>query len=116
MRLLRLSTVLVSLLLAASLPAVTLLEMTALLANPDQYDKQAVRVTGQVTGIQTASNREGESAYGFLLKSAHGSIKVTGLGRALVREGEQVIVEGILSRQRRRKKWIDPQTKLPPWP
>lgn len=87
-------------LLAASLRAGALLEMTELLAHPDQYDKQEVSVTGEVSGLQTATNREGQSAYGFLLKSAKGTVKVVGLGKASVREGDQVIVEGVFSRQR----------------
>jgi hypothetical protein len=77
-----------------------MLEVADLLSNPDQYDKQMVVVVGRVTNIQTAANRQGQLAYGFLLKDNNGSVKVVGLGKAEVHEGEQVIVEGIFSRLR----------------
>ena len=88
-------------LLAAPLSAAgAMLEVADLLSNPDQYDKQMVVVVGRVTNIQPAANRQGQLAYGFLLKDSNGSVKVVGLGRAEVHEGEQVIVEGIFSRLR----------------
>jgi cytochrome c-type biogenesis protein CcmE len=84
----------------ASLVAGNLLEMADLLAHPDRYDKQAVAVVGEVTKLQTAMNKDGQSAYGFFLKSAEGTVKVIGLGRVAVREGEQVVVEGVFNRLR----------------
>jgi cytochrome c-type biogenesis protein CcmE len=84
---------------AASVSA-NMLEIAELLTHPDQYDRQAVVVTGEVTNVQLATNRQGQPAYGFLLKDHAGTIKVIGLGQVEVREGDQVIVEGIFSRLR----------------
>ena len=77
-----------------------LLEIAELLAHPEQYDRQEIVVTGQVTNLQLATNRQGQAAYGFLLKDHAGTLKVISLGQAEVREGEQVIVEGVFSRLR----------------
>ena len=77
-----------------------LLEITELLTHPEQYDHQEVVVTGQVTNVQLATNREGQPAYGFLLKDQAGTLKVISLGQMEVREGDQVIVEGVFSRLR----------------
>lgn len=75
-------------------------EITEILSHPEQYDRQEVMVTGQVTNIQLATNREGQPAYGFLLKSQAGALKVISLGQIEVREGDQVIVEGVFSHHR----------------
>ena len=80
--------------------ALGLLEITELLTHPEQYDRQEVVVTGQVTNVQLATNRQGQPAYGFLLKDPAGTLKVISLGQLEVREGDQVIVEGIFSRLR----------------
>jgi cytochrome c-type biogenesis protein CcmE len=80
--------------------ASSLLEITELLTHPEQYDRQEVVVTGQVTNVQLATNRQGEPAYGFLLKDQAGTLKIISLGQVDVREGDQVIVEGIFSRLR----------------
>ena len=80
--------------------ASSLLEITELLTHPEQYDHQEVVVTGQVTNVQLATNRQGEPAYGFLLKDQAGTLKVITLGQIEVREGDQVIVEGVFSRLR----------------
>lgn len=91
------------LLMIVSLPVLApagMLEVAELVSHPDQYDKQMVVVVGRVTSIQTAENRQGQSAYGFLLKDSNATVKVVGLGKTDVREGEQVIVEGIFSRLR----------------
>jgi cytochrome c-type biogenesis protein CcmE len=80
--------------------ASSLLEITELLTHPEQYDRQEVVVTGQVTNVQLATNREGQPAYGFLLKDQAGTLKVISLGQIEVREGDQVIVEGVFSRLR----------------
>ncbi len=77
-----------------------LLELADLIEHPDQYDRQEVVVTGQVTDMRLATNRQGQPAYGFLLRDQAGTIKVIALGRAEVREGDQVIVEGIFTRLR----------------
>lgn len=88
----------------SSVPALVhasgLLEITELLTHPEQYDRQEVVVTGQVTNVQLATNRQGQPAYGFLLKDQAGTLKVISLGQVEVREGDQVIVEGIFSRLR----------------
>jgi hypothetical protein len=84
----------------ATLYAAVLTEVTELLAHPDQYDHQMVAVSGKVANFQLATNREGRPAYGFLLQSTAGTVKVVGLGKAEVREGDYVIVEGIFSRLR----------------
>ena len=80
--------------------ASSLLEITELLTHPEQYDRQEVVVTGQVTNVQLATNREGQPAYGFLLKDQAGMLKIISLGQIEVREGDQVIVEGVFSRLR----------------
>ena len=80
--------------------ATGLQEITEILTHPEQYDRQEVVVTGQVTNIQLATNREGQPAYGFLLKSQAGTLKVISLGHIEVREGDQVIVEGVFSHHR----------------
>ena len=77
-----------------------LLEIAELLTHPEQYDRQEVVVTGQVTNVQLATNRQGQPAYGFLLKDPAGTLKVISLGQVEVREGDQVIVEGVFSRLR----------------
>jgi hypothetical protein len=87
-------------LLSATVAASVLIEVTELLAHPDQYDHQVVTVSGKVTNFQLATNREGRPAYGFLLQATAGTVKVVGLGKAEVREGDYVIVEGIFSRLR----------------
>lgn len=78
----------------------SMLEIADLLTHPEQYDRQEVVVSGEVTGVQLATNRQGQPAYGFLLKDHAGTVKVIGLGQVEVREGDQVIVEGIFSRLR----------------
>jgi len=94
------ASTLVGLLMMATLYAAVLTEVTELLAHPDQYDHQVVAVSGKVANFQLATNREGRPAYGFLLQSSAGTVKVVGLGKAEVREGDYVIVEGIFSRLR----------------
>lgn len=95
---------LAALLSVISLPlpvqASNLLEIAELLTHPEQYDRQEVVVTGQVTNVQLATNRQGQPAYGFLLKDQAGTLKVISLGQIEVREGDQVIVEGVFSRLR----------------
>lgn len=83
-----------------SLSATTLVEVTELLAHPDHYDHQVVTVSGRVTSFQLATNRDGHPAFGFLLQDTAGTVKVIGLGKADVREGDYVVVEGIFSRLR----------------
>ena len=78
----------------------SLLDLADIIAHPDQYDRQEVVVSGQVTNVQLATNRQGQPAYGFLLKDSSGTVKVIGLGQVEVKEGDQVIVEGIFSRLR----------------
>jgi cytochrome c-type biogenesis protein CcmE len=78
----------------------SLLEIAELLTHPEQYDRQEVVVSGQVTNVQLATNRQGQPAYGFLLKDQAGTLKVISLGQIEVREGDQVIVEGVFSRLR----------------
>ncbi len=87
-----------------SAPPVTsaagLIEIAELLAHPEQYDHQDVVVSGAVTNVQLATNRQGQPAYGFLLKDQAGTLKVISLGQAEVHEGDQVIVEGVFNRLR----------------
>jgi len=80
--------------------AASLLDLADLISHPEQYDRQEVVVSGEVTNVQLATNRQGQPAYGFLLKDHAGTVKVIGLGQAEVREGDQVIVEGIFTRLR----------------
>jgi cytochrome c-type biogenesis protein CcmE len=83
-----------------------LLEITELLTHPEQYDRQEVVVSGLVTNVQLATNRQGEPAYGFLLKGQAGTLKIISLGQIEVREGDQVIVEGVFSRLRQAGRMI----------
>jgi len=83
-----------------------LLQITELLIHPEQYDRQEVVVSGQVTNVQLATNRQGEPAYGFLLKDQAGTLKIISLGQIEVREGDQVIVEGVFSRLRQAGRMI----------
>ncbi len=82
------------------LSAAALVEVTELLAHPDHYDHQVVTVSGRVTSFQLATNRDGHPAFGFLLRDTAGTVKVVGLGKADVREGDYVLVEGVFSRLR----------------
>ena len=82
------------------LSAAALVEVTELLAHPDHYDHQVVTVSGRVTSFQLATNRDGQPAFGFLLQDTAGTVKVVGLGKSDVREGDYVVVEGIFSRLR----------------
>jgi hypothetical protein len=82
------------------LQAGDMLEMADLLAHPDQYDKQLISVVGEVSNLQSGTTRDGQNAFGFLLKSGGGTVKVIGLGRTQVHDGEQVVVEGIFNRLR----------------
>lgn len=91
---------LITMLLTHSLRASGLLDLADLISHPEQYDRQEVVVTGEVTNVQLATNRQGQPAYGFLLKDHAGTVKVIGLGQVEVKEGDQVIVEGIFSRLR----------------
>lgn len=75
-------------------------ELAELLAHPEQYDRQLVVVAGRVANLQIATNRQGQLAYGFLLSGANGTVKVIAMGKAEVREGDQVIVEGVFNRLR----------------
>lgn len=102
-----LGTMLLSAIIAVgniSAPPVTsaagMLEIAELLAHPEQYDHQDVVVSGAVTNVQLATNRQGQPAYGFLLKDQAGTLKVISLGQAEVHEGDQVIVEGVFNRLR----------------
>ena len=83
-----------------SLSAAALVEVTELLAHPDHYDPQVITVSGRVTSFQLATNRDGHPAFGFLLQDTAGTVKVVGLGKADVREGDYVVVEGVFSRLR----------------
>ena len=86
--------------LAGTASASGILDLADLITHPEQYDRQEVVVAGEVTNIQLATNRQGKPAYGFLLKDQAGTVKVIGLGRVQVHEGDQVIVEGIFTRLR----------------
>lgn len=86
--------------LVAPAAAGSMIEIAELLAHPEQYDHQDVVVTGKVMNVQLATNRQGQPAYGFLLQDHAGTLKVVSLGQLEVREGDQVIVEGIFSRLR----------------
>ncbi|MFO0773904.1 MAG: hypothetical protein U0172_04465 [Nitrospiraceae bacterium] len=80
--------------------AADILEIVDLVAHPEQYDRQSITVTGQVSNIQLATTRDGKPAYGFLLKDSGGTLKVVALGQADVHEGDLIIVEGLFSRMR----------------
>src|SRR6476661_8675399 len=86
--------------LSGTVFAAGLLDLADIIAHPDQYDRQEVVVAGQVTNVQLATNRQGQPAYGFLLKDEAGTLKIISLGQIEVREGDQVIVEGVFSRLR----------------
>lgn len=85
---------------ATQAAAASLIEISELLAHPEQYDHQDIMVTGKVMNVQLATNRQGQPAYGFLLQDQAGTLKVVSLGQLEVHEGDQVIVEGVFSRLR----------------
>lgn len=85
---------------ATPVQAASLIDIAELIAHPEQYDHQDVVVTGKVMNVQLATNRQGQPAFGFLLQDQAGTLKVVSLGQVEVREGDQVIVEGIFSRLR----------------
>ena len=85
---------------ATLVQAASLIDIAELIAHPEQYDHQDVVVTGKVMNVQLATNRQGQPAFGFLLQDQAGTLKVVSLGQVEVREGDQVIVEGIFSRLR----------------
>ena len=85
---------------AAPLWASGMLEIAELVSAPAQYDQQKVAVVGHVSNLTTAKNRKGQTFYGFLLKDTDGTVKVLGPGKAPVREGEYIMVEGIFRRLR----------------
>ena len=85
---------------ATPVAAASLIEISELLAHPEQYDHQDIMVTGKVMNVQLATNRQGQPAYGFLLQDQAGTLKVVSLGQLEVHEGDQVIVEGVFSRLR----------------
>jgi len=84
----------------ASVLAGNMVPIPDLIAHADEYDRQMVTVAGRVSDLQIATNRDGQIAYGFLLKDTNGILKVIALGKSEVRDGDQVIVEGIFSRHR----------------
>ena len=88
------------LMLPALVSATAMVRLADLVTHPDQYDKRLVTVAGEVTNLQTATTRQGQAAYGFLLKSSNGIVKVISLGTTDLQEGEQVIVEGVFNRLR----------------
>lgn len=90
----------------ALLQANEMVRLADLITHPDQYDKRLVTVAGEVTSLQTATTKQGQSAYGFLLKSPNGIVKVIGLGATDLQEGEQVIVEGVFNRLRQAGRMI----------
>jgi hypothetical protein len=76
-------------------------EITDLISHAEHYDRQMVVVVGRVSKLQAATTRQGQPGYGFLLNAEGGSsVKVVGLGRAEVQEGDQVVVEGVFNRLR----------------
>lgn len=80
--------------------AMDILEIAELVTHPEQYDRQNITVTGQVTNVQLATTRDGKPAYGFLLKDSAGTLKVVALGQAEIHEGDLIIVEGLFNRMR----------------
>jgi hypothetical protein len=94
------------LIMPASGHTTAMVRLADLITHPDQYDKRLVTVAGEVTNLQTATNKQGQTAYGFLLKSSNGIVKVIGLGPTDLQEGEQVIVEGVFNRLRQAGRMI----------
>lgn len=84
----------------AGASATDILEISELVSHPEQYDRQNITVTGQVTNVQLATTRDGKPAYGFLLKDSAGTLKVVALGQAEIHEGDLIIVEGLFNRMR----------------
>ncbi len=77
-----------------------MLELADLVSNPEQYDQQMVAVAGRVSNLRVAKDRAGKNVYGFLLKEGESLVRVFGVGRASVHEGEYVVVEGVFHRLR----------------
>ncbi len=77
------------------LQASGMLEIAELLSHAEHYNKQKVAVVGEVTKVRSAQTKKGQHVYGFLLEDGNSTVKVVGFGKPTVREGEQVMVEGI---------------------
>ena len=84
--------------LFAPLAGADLLEMADLMAHPEVYDHKTVVVIGLVKDVQLVIDQKGEPTFKFLLADDDGMIKVT--SRIQVRNGDQVIVEGMFTRRR----------------
>ncbi|MGH7256652.1 MAG: cytochrome c maturation protein CcmE [Nitrospirales bacterium] len=84
------------------LPASSVLVQVAdLVSNPHEYDKKQVTVSGLVSRLQVATNRYDKLAYAFLLQDDEGHmVKVVGLGKLTIHNGERVVVEGTFHRVR----------------
>ena len=75
-----------------------LLEMADLMAHPEVYDHKAVVVIGFVKDVHVVIDQKGEPTFKFLLADDDGTLKVT--SRIPVRNGDQIIVEGMFTRRR----------------
>ena len=84
--------------LSPTVNASGMLEIAELQSEAETYDRQEVAVAGKVTKVRTATNQRGKTVYGFLLKEGDSIVKVVGAGKAPVKEGERVMVEGIFRR------------------
>ncbi len=84
--------------LITPLAGANLLEMADLMAHPEVYDHKTVVVIGLVKDVQLVIDQKGEPTFKFLLADDDGMIKVT--SRIQVRNGDQVIVEGMFTRRR----------------
>jgi hypothetical protein len=88
----------ISLLLTTAPAAAELLEVADVIARPQHYDRKEVVVMGQVSLVQSITDKQGQPAFQFLLKDNVGTIKV--ISRREVQDGDQIIVEGTFTRRR----------------
>ncbi|HET9845856.1 MAG TPA: hypothetical protein VFQ02_08885 [Nitrospira sp.] len=88
----------ISLLLTTAPATAELLEVADVIARPQHYDRKEVVVMGQVSLVQSITDKQGQPAFQFLLKDNVGTIKV--ISRREVQDGDQIIVEGTFTRRR----------------
>lgn len=72
-----------------------------LLANPDQFDGQAVTLRGTVEKFREKVAGDGTPYYKFWLRDEHIAVRVSSPGRSPCRNGMQATVEGTFEKVNR---------------
>jgi hypothetical protein len=72
-----------------------------ILANPDRFDGEVVRITGKVTNLRENVSRRGNAYYTYDLDDGLASIRIFSFGKAPCPEGSGTTLEGIFSKEKR---------------